>query len=237
MGGVVSDRDHVALVTGASSGLGAEVTVALARRGCSVIAVGRDRERLADVAARAGEGVEPLAGGDLGDYEAVAALTDEVLRRGPVHSLVHAAGGPAFSAIADIDGVLLDEALSANLRGLVFLSARLVEPMKQRGGGTIVGVLSTAALTGRAQEGAYAAAKWAARGFLECLRADCKGTGVRVISVFPGGMRTPFWSRQAHLSPDLETYMDPAQVAVPIVDAVLGTGGAGYVSTLVIERK
>jgi hypothetical protein len=129
------------------------------------------------------------------------------------------------------------QALSANLRGLVYLSSLLVSPMKAAREGSIVGILSTAALNGRPDEGAYAAAKWGARGYLECLRADCKGTGVSVISVFPGGMNTEFWSKQSHLAPDLGTYMDPREVARPVVEAAMGIGALGFISTLTIERR
>lgn len=227
----------VALVTGASSGLGAEIALALGTRGCQVIGVGRDEDALAAVAARSEGTFRQKVVGDLGVYDQVVALTQDVLHEGPVDYFVHAAGGPGFSSVANIDGPLLDQALSANLRGLVFLAARLVEPMKERGRGSIVGIISTAALTGRPDEGAYAAAKWGARGFLECLRADCKGTGVRVVSVFPGGLNTPFWARQSHLQPNLATYMDPSAIAPPIVDAVLGIDAGGFTSHLTIERK
>lgn len=233
----MSEPGSLALVTGASSGLGAELALGLARRGCRVIAVGRDHTRLAAVAERAEGRIEPMKVADLGVGENVDALIGDVLAHGPIEYFVHAAGSPAFSSVADIDDALLEDALAANLLGLIHLSARIVGPMKRRGSGAIVGILSTAALTGRADEGAYAAAKWGARGFLECLRADCKGSGVRVISVFPGGMNTPFWSKQNHLSPKLETYMDAAAVAEPIVSTVLAEDAVGYTSTLTIERK
>jgi uncharacterized protein len=232
----VSDGTGVALVTGAGSGLGAALVSELVERGHGVIAVGRRRHALDVVAARAGAQRVVAQGCDLGDYAAVERLVQQVLDRGPVRYLFHAAGSPAFARPRDIGATLLERALSANLRGLIYLSALLVEPMKAHGAGAIVGILSTTALTGRPDEGAYAAAKWGARGFLECLRADCKGTGVRVISVFPGGMRTPFWSKQSHPTPNLETCMDPRDVARPIVDAAMGVGAQGFVSSLTIER-
>jgi uncharacterized protein len=233
----VSDASSRAIVTGGGSGLGAALVVDLVRRGQRVVSVGRRRDALEAVASRVGTGhvdVEPC---DLGDYAAVARLVHKTLDRGPVAQLFHAAGSPAFARPNQIDAALVEQALSANLYGLMYLSALLVDPMKKQGFGAIVGILSTTALTGRPDEAAYAAAKWGARGFLECLRADCKGTGVRVISVFPGGMNTPFWSKQSHVAPNLENWMDPVDVARPIVDAAMGVGPHGFISSLTIERK
>ena len=233
----MSGTSNVAVVTGAGSGLGAALVTELVERGQKVIAVGRRRPELEAVAARAGSDKVDIRTCDVGDYAAVVSLVQTTLEQGPVRYLFHSAGAPAFARPADIDDKLLEQALSANLRGLVYLSSLLVAPMKAARGGAIVGILSTAALNGRPDEGAYAAAKWGARGFLECLRADCKGTGVSVISVFPGGMNTEFWSKQSHLAPDLGTYMDPQEVARPVVEAAMGIGALGFISTLTIERK
>lgn len=227
---------EIALVTGASSGLGAEVVVELAERGNKVVAVGRDRSQLETVAQRVGGNGVIINTCDVGEYSQVVKLVGQVQEHGPVRYFFHCAGAPAFARPSDIDDRLLNQAFSGNLCGLIYLSSLLVESMKDRRKGSIVGILSTAALTGRPDEGAYAAAKWGGRGFLECLRADCKNTGVNVISVFPGGMNTPFWSKQSHLAPDLGTFMDPREVARPIVDAAMGIGSLGFVSSLTIER-
>jgi short-subunit dehydrogenase len=236
-GAIMDASRRVALVTGASSGLGAALVAELVERGEHVVAVGRDRGRLEAVAARAGGDRVTLHICDLGRYDEVVALVRKTLEGGPVRYLFHSAGAPAFARPSDIDDELLKQALSASLCGLVYLSSLLVGPMKEQGTGSIVGILSTAALTGRPDEGAYAAAKWGCRGFLECLRADCKKSGVKVISVYPGGMNTAFWSKQSHLDPDLSTYMEPREVARPIVDAAMGIGTLGFVSSLTIERQ
>lgn len=227
----------VALVTGAGSGLGAALVIELLERGHDVVAVGRRRSDLDAVAARSDPARVHVHTCDVGKYDEVATLIRQTLVQTQVKYLFHAAGAPAFGRPADIDCKLLEQALSANLCGLVYLCSLLIGPMKTLKSSSIVGILSTAGLTGRPDEGAYAAAKWGARGFLECLRADCKGTGVNVVSVFPGGMNTPFWSKQSHLSPDLSAYMDPKDVARPIVDAAMGVGNLGFISSLTIERR
>lgn len=226
----------IALVTVASSGLGAEILVELIERGYRVIAVARGRARLEAVAQRAGGNGVTTITCDIGKYPQCADLVRQAQELGRVRYLFHCAGSPAFARLADINDQLLNEALSGNLCGLIYLSSLLVDSMKEQGKGSIVGILSTAALLGRPDEGAYAAAKWGSRGFLECLRADCKNTGVKVISVFPGGMNTPFWSKQSYLAPDLDTYMDPRDVARTVIEAALGIGSQGFISSLTIER-
>ena len=91
----------------------------------------------------------------------------------------------------------------------------------------IVNVLSTAALIGKPNETVYCAAKWGARGYSEALRAEAKGTGVRVLSAAPGGMRTPFWRENR------ETFMEARDVAAAIVDAAFRPLA---VTELVIQR-
>lgn len=225
----MADRTPASVVTGANSGLGAAIASELTARGHHVIGIARHCTSSLTAAA-------DLRDCDVADYSQVTRLIDELRGRYEIEYLFNVAGGPGFCAISDIDNAILDEALAGNLYGLVYMSAGLVADMKRSGRGSIVGILSTAALTGRPDEGPYTAAKWGARGFLEALRADCKGTGVRVISVYPGGMNTPFWKHQSHLHPKLDTYMDPADVAKQVIDVAVAPYTVGHVSSLTIER-
>jgi uncharacterized protein len=216
------------VVTGASSGLGAAIAARLTARGHCVVGVARRGTSNTTVA--------EMRSCDISDYSQVKRLTDDLQDRYAIEYLFNVAGSPGFCAISDIDDAVLDETLSGNLYGLVYMSACLVTGMKQAGHGAIVGILSTAALTGRPDEGPYTAAKWGARGFLEALRADCKGTGVHVVSIYPGGMNTPFWQHQSHLNPKVETYMDPTDVAKQVIDTVVTSYTVGHASSLTIER-
>jgi short-subunit dehydrogenase len=100
-------------------------------------------------------------------------------------------------------------------------------PRFTRDGGTIVNVLSTAALKPKPGESVYCAAKWGARGYTETLQQETKGTRARVIAVSPGGMQTPFWDRER------EGFMDPQAVARLIVEAIHAPVN---VTNVVIER-
>lgn len=95
--------------------------------------------------------------------------------------------------------------------------------------------MSTAATTPRANETVYCAAKWGARGFTEALRVEAKGTPLRILAVYPGGMNTPFWSRTRGGGTDSSRFMSPGEVAAAICEAVRPRSSC-YVSDLVLNR-
>jgi len=165
-----------AIVTGGTSGLGAAIAELLRSRGKRVITV--SRRESADVA------------GDASKREtaqrAVEAAGDDV------DLLVNCAGIGIYGPAGSYDDRTIAAMIGSNLVATIVFCEALA-PRFMRDGGTIVNVLSTAALTGKLNETVYCAAKWGARGYTEALRAEEKGTKLRLISVAPGGMDTQFW--------------------------------------------
>lgn len=164
--------------------------------------------------------------GDAADPDTARRAIDAAEGLGAVELLVNCAGAGIFGPAGSYDVDAIDTILDANLKATIVFCNALFPAFKERGG-TIVNVLSTAALTGKPNESVYCAAKWGARGYTEALRAEAKGTKVRVISVAPGGMDTPFWPERR------ESFMDPNDVAAAIVDAI---GRRVNVTELVITR-
>ena len=132
---------------------------------------------------------------------------------GTIGILVNCAGVGIFGPAGSYGERDIDLVLDANLKSTIVFCDALFPRFREHGG-TIVNVLSTAALVGKPNESVYCAAKWGARGYTEALRAEVKGTKARVISVAPGGMDTPFWPERR---PD---FMDPREIANVIVDAI-----------------
>jgi short-subunit dehydrogenase len=189
----------VAIVTGASSGLGLSLAQLLRERGTPVVGV--SRRASADVS------------GDAAKRETALRAIAAAERFGTVDLLVNCAGIGIFGPAGSYDEQTIAAIIDSNLIATINFCEILFPRFKEHGG-TIVNILSTAALTGKADESVYCAAKWGARGYSEALKAEAKGTKVRVMTVAPGGMNTPFWSEPR------AGFMDPTDVAAVIVDAI-----------------
>jgi len=191
----------VAIVVGASSGLGAAISALLRQRRLEVVGVSRRG---------------PDIRGDAALPETAKAALAEAQRRGALRLLVNCAGSGVFKPVGSYTGEDVATVFTSNLATTIAF-CQAIYPLFKQSGGTIVNVMSTAALVGKPGETIYCAAKWAVRGYTEALRAEAKGTPVRIVSVYPGGMKTPFWSGDPR---DVSTFMEPNDVAAAIVDAL-----------------
>ena len=189
---MVNLRGATALVTGASSGIGHAVALALARAGMKLCLTGRNQERL-DAAAMAAEGAEDV-------LAHVADLTDDRQRDGLVRAveeafgdvavLVHSAAVVALGTTEEASVDALADQLAANLSAPFLLTRRLL-PGLIRSEGQIVFVNSSAGLAPSPGAAAYGASKHGLRGFADSLRGEVNPQGVRVLSIYPGRTATP----------------------------------------------
>jgi NAD(P)-dependent dehydrogenase (short-subunit alcohol dehydrogenase family) len=230
--------DRTAVVTGGSSGLGLALAELLGAAGIGVSIIGRDPSRVrAAVEHLRGEGTDAEgAACDVSNQDELRAVFERISRRGTIGFLFNVAGVGRFGPVEGLTEAMIDDVVAGNLKGLMLATATAIPILRAAGGGTIVSVLSTAALVGRADEALYCAAKWGARGFMEAVRVALKGTPLRTLTVYPGGMRTPFWSAASGMSPDVSSYMDPRDVAKQILRVALDPGAA-HVTEMTISRS
>ena len=183
--------DKTALVTGASSGLGAEFARQLARRGSNLILVARSTDRLRALAAEIEQTrpvrVEVLPA-DLADRSAVAAVAEHV--RGRVHLLVNNAGLGTYGPFVDTDRDY--EQILVNNAALVALTRALLPDMLDRHAGGVLNVASTIAFQPGPYQAVYAATKAFVLSFTEALRVETRASGVRVLALCPGPVQTGF---------------------------------------------
>src|ERR1700712_964060 len=183
-----------AVVTGASSGIGADIARELAARGYGVTLVARRADKLADLAAEIGDAVRvEVISCDVADPAARADLFDEVARRGlTVDILVNNAGIGTIGRVAD--SPVEDEIaqVRVNVEAVIDLTTRAVQQMVPRGRGAILNVGSTAGFQPFPGQAGYAATKAFVRNYTDGLRGELAGTGVTVATLHPGPVRTEF---------------------------------------------
>lgn len=182
-----------AVITGASSGIGAELARELASRGYGVTLVARRAEKLTELAAElSGVRVEVIPC-DMAASDARATLFDEVERRGlTVDILVNNAGIGTMGAVTRSTPDAEIAQVRVNVEAVIDLCTRAVASMVPRGRGAILNVGSTAGFHPFPGQAGYAATKAFVRNYTEGLRAELAGTGVTVTTLNPGPVRTEF---------------------------------------------
>jgi short-subunit dehydrogenase len=177
----------VAVVTGAASGIGAALAVELGRRGSRLVLLDRDSERLAKVAAPLG--AETLVV-DLADGAAVVAAGEEIRAAYPrLRLLVNNAGIALGGRFDQVTLAQYEEVIDVNFRAVVRLTHTLLPALRAEPGAHLVTMSSLFGLVAPAGQTAYAASKFAVRGFSEALRQELAGE-VGVTTVYPGGINT-----------------------------------------------
>ena len=211
-----------ALVTGASSGIGAALAVALARAGATVGICARRADRLADVleACRAHAPDSRMWVCDVGNLDAIPAFARTVeVDLGGLDLLVNNAGIPKRRRIPELSEADLEEVMRVNFFAPVALVRALLPAMLARGRGRIVNLSSMGAHSASARVGAYAASKGALELYTEALHLDLLGTGVDAQLFVPGTTRTEFsLPREGNDAPFAPpSGMEPDAVAAAVV--------------------
>lgn len=205
--------DRVAIVTGASAGIGFETSLALAREGARLVLVGRNATRLAQVAAAVVDASLPGAPSPLvlslevhqeADMRRMA--DDALAAFGRIDVLVHSAGilrapGSQLRTVAQMPLPDWETVVATNLRG-TFLANRAVLPaMIRQRSGNIVNLSSMSGRVGLAFDAPYCASKFGVCGLTEAVADEVRGYGVRVQALLPGTFETGVWSQAGPLPP------------------------------------
>jgi 3-oxoacyl-[acyl-carrier protein] reductase len=189
--------EKVAIVTGASSGIGRATAIALAGQGVRLALLGRSVERLGEVAAAAADagsaGVMTCVS-DLCSEESVCAAVASVQERyGEVDILINNAG---LSLNGEVDGYALSDwqtVIETNLTGPFLLCREVLPGMKRQRGGQIINVASGAGRNGIKNMAAYCASKFGLIGFTESLGHEVRPWNIRVSALLPGSVATDFF--------------------------------------------
>ena len=233
-------RGSVAIVTGATRGMGRAIAQRLASAGAQValVARGEDGLRTTEAEIRAAGGGATAFPTDVTDRASVEAMAADVHGRfGRLDLLVNCAFWGPPGSLTRTDEAFWDRTLDTTLKG-PYLCARAVYPaMRDRGAGTIVNIGSLAGKIGEDNRTAYCAAKWGLEGLTAALQVELHPQGIRVHLISPGATDTSFWSDNAPgLTVDqLERFIPPESVADAVM-WVLSTPEAVHIPDIPIHN-
>lgn len=213
-------RPPLVLITGASQGLGEALALAYATRhpGAKLALVARNADNLESVAARCVKLGADAHGFvcDVADDATVARLpaaVSKIFRRAP-DIVINNAGRFTPASLADTTAAIFDDIIAANLRSAWLVTRAFLPALQKRGAGDLVFISSICGQTGLPGCAAYTMAKHGLTGLAAALRAETKGTGLRVLAIHPGAIETPIWKGSGVPSARL---MTPASVAETVV--------------------
>lgn len=219
----------IALVTGASSGLGAEFCRQLADRCDVIIGVARRLDRLQSLGMELAQKVEfhPLQA-DLTQLEGVAAVMEALRQKGPVNYLINNAGFSTFGAFPDLPVTGQRKMVDLHVDASLTLCRAAIPFMRDLGSGAIINVSSLAALVPASGLAVYAASKSFLNTFSQRLQGELEGTGIEVQALCPGYIHTEFHEAlkphgfdEGRVAPEM--WMSPKAVVSASL-AALGTG-------------
>ncbi|CAM4017592.1 SDR family NAD(P)-dependent oxidoreductase [Helcobacillus massiliensis] len=225
---------HRALITGGTSGIGAAFARAFAQRGADLVIVARNPERLdafaSDIRSRYGVDVETIEA-DLVHRDDQQRIVERLEADPPIDILVNNAGFSVRSDVLGEDLSLHDDGLEVMVRAVYHLSGAAGRTMAARGEGTIINVTST---SGYVPQNNYSAIKAWAQIYTEALSVRLAGTGVRVVALAPGWVRTEFHERAGINGTSIPGFLwlDPDR----LVEECLRDAAAGRVISIPSKR-
>ena len=227
---------ETAVITGASSGVGKSLAIQLSDAGYRVVLAARSEDKLNAIAeeiqSKGGNSLVVLT--DVSQPEQINNLKDRALEYGDVSVVINNAGLGKFSKVEDVAIEDWDRQLDVNLRASFLVSQAFIPGMKQRLNGTLAFMNSVAGKKGYPYSAAYVASKYGMRGLADSLREELREDNIKVISIHPGAVDTPFWNGKGVNFPR-EEMLNTHTLAQSIVHAIQSPGNFA-VEELVVRR-
>jgi short-subunit dehydrogenase len=185
----------VVVITGASSGIGAEAAFMVARRGGIPVLLARNVSKLEEISRQIPTEHLYLAL-DVSDAHEAARVFEEIMKRyGHIDVLINNAGFGVFQSFLEMPIEQFSEMMNVNYMGVVHCTKAVLPHMLKRGSGHIVNIASVAGKIATKKTAAYTATKHALIGFSNALRLELRGSGVHISTINPGPIATNFFDR------------------------------------------
>ena len=219
----------ILIVTGGSNGLGRAIVEYSLTKDLMICSLDKEKSSITNMNYK-----EFI--GDISDEKFVENSIVEISKLGNIKYLINNAGEPSFKLPTDYNKEYIEKCFKG-LQGMILCSANTLK-VKNEQDLKIVNIMSSAALRGNKQESVYCATKWGERGYTESLKVAYKGTSVKVIGVYPGGINTNFYKNSRdYVSQDKQnTFMNPSEVAKIICDNLFSELNLN-VADIILERN
>ncbi len=227
--------NDIIIITGGASGLGFELVKQSLEKGLVVCNIDKDKEKMSKLDNDFKENYKGFCG-DISNEEFMTNTINEIKNMGNIKVLINNAGEPSFKIPTEYTKEDIDKCFKG-LQGMIITSTQVLKAKEEKNV-KIVNIMSSAALRGNKQESVYCATKWGERGYTESLKVAYKGTSVKIIGVYPGGINTNFYkdSRDYVTEEKQGTFMNPTEVANTIMNNIFSTNNL-TVADIIIERN
>ena len=214
-------KNRTAIVTGASDGLGKEVSLKLGKEGVNLALIARRKEKLEEVKKQI-TGVKiqiyPCDVKNLSQLkETVKKIIDDFKT---IDILLNIAGiWQKKMPVEEIDEQVIDDVIATNLTGLIHMTKLVIPILKKQAEGAIINISSMTGVKFPPGQSVYAATKWGVKGFTEVIREDLRGTSVKVSGIYQAGVKTDMFFKTGEKFAEgvYEKFMDPKDLASIIV--------------------
>jgi len=226
---------EVIIVTGGANGLGLELVKQGLDRGLFVCNIDKDKEKMEELSLKFKENYKGFCG-DVSDENFIINVINEIKNIGNITVLINNAGEPSFKMPPEYTKKDIEKCFKG-LQGMILCTSSVLK-IKNEKDIKIVNIMSSAALRGNKQESVYCATKWGERGYTESLKVAYKGTSVKIVGVYPGGINTNFYkdSRDYVSIEKQNSFMNPDDVAKIICDNIFSDLNLN-VADIIIERN
>lgn len=219
---------NIIIITGGSNGLGKAIVEYSLKNNLIVYNLDKENIELND------ENYKYFTG-DISDEDFVNTSIDKISKEGNIKYLINNAGEPSFKMPPEYTKKDIEKCFKG-LQGMILCTSSVLK-IKNEKDIKIVNIMSSAALRGNKQESVYCATKWGERGYTESLKVAYKGTSVKIVGVYPGGINTNFYkdSRDYVSIEKQNSFMNPDDVAKIICDNIFSDLNLN-VADIIIER-
>tara|TARA_B100000941_G_scaffold105445_1_gene73794 strand:+ start:25094 stop:25810 length:717 start_codon:yes stop_codon:yes gene_type:complete len=232
---IKSTNKPLAIVTGASTGLGKKISIDLAEKQFHVVMISRNEKKLKEVEQEilSKNFICSLICADISDVKSLKLISSKINLEN-VEVLVNNAGIGIFNKIQNISISEWDNQINTNLRGSFLMTKLVVDSMINKKNGKIVFINSVAGINPYPNSTAYVASKYGLRGFASSLREELRSENIKVISIHPGATNTSFWDKVEGEFP-VDEMLSIDDVSEAVVNSIIAKGNTVF-EEIVVRR-